>query len=112
MSAALTAASAPSPVFAGADGDVKPLSTIIGPSPRYNPHSIPSFHLGAIAVDPTGNIYVATISAGESEESILVYPAHASGNAKPVATISGDDTCNFRRRGHPQSAHVSAPRRK
>lgn len=97
---------------AGADGDVKPLSTIIGPSPRYNPHSIPSFHLGAIAVDPTGNIYVATMSTGESEESILVYPAHASGNAKPVATISGDDTAIFGAEGIAIGPYLSAPRRK
>ena len=97
---------------ANADGDAKPLSTINGPTPRHVPHMIPIVRLGAIAVDPTGNIYVSAMSTGEGEESILVYPAHASGNAKPIATISGDDTAIFGAAGIAIGPYLAAPRRK
>ena len=98
---------------ANADGDVKPLSTINGPTPRHVPHMIPIVRLGAIAVDPTGNIYVAAMSSDPaSEESILVYPPHASGNAKPIATITGDDTAIFGAAGIAIGPYLAAPRRK
>jgi hypothetical protein len=98
---------------AGADGDVKPLAIINGPSPRHVPHMIPIFRLGAIAVDPPGNIYVAGASSDpESEESILVYPPHASGNAKPIATISGDNTAIFGPEGIAIGSYLPSPRRK
>jgi hypothetical protein len=98
---------------AGADGDVKPLYTIDGPTPRHVPHMIPIVRLGAIAVDPTGSIYVEAASSDPaSEESILVYPPHASGNAKPIAIISGDETDIFAAEGIAIGPYLSAPRRK
>lgn len=52
------------------------------------------------------------MSTGDNEESILVYPAHASGKAKPIATISGDDTAIFGAEGLAIGPYLSAPRRK
>ena len=98
---------------AGAEGDVKPLYTINGPTPRHVPHMIPIVRLGAIAVDPAGNIYVMAASSDPaSEEGILVYPPHASGNAQPIATISGDNTDIFAAEGIAIGPYLSAPRRK
>lgn len=99
---------------AGADGDVKPLRTINGPSPRHVPHMIPIFRLGALAVDLTGNIYVAAASSSDpaSDECILVYSAHGAGNTKPIAIISGDNTDIFGAEGIAIGPYLSAPRRK
>lgn len=98
---------------AGADGDAKPLYTINGPTPRHVPHMTPIVRLGAIAVDPAGNIYVVAASSDPaSEESILVYPPHASGNTQPIAAISGDDTDIFAAEGIAIGPYLRAPRRK
>jgi hypothetical protein len=51
-------------------------------------------------------------SAPGSEESILVYPPQASGNAKPIATISGDNTGMFGAEGIAIGPYLSAPRHK
>src|SRR6266571_2890268 len=66
---------------AGASGNATPTATIAGGNTGL---SIPQ----GIALDGTGNIYVANIN----NNSITVYAAGASGNATPTATIAGGNT--------------------
>ncbi|HVN63292.1 MAG TPA: choice-of-anchor D domain-containing protein [Candidatus Binataceae bacterium] len=70
----------------GASGDVGPTSTISGAETGLsNPFGI--------ALDSTGNIYVANLSGGASNlGSVTVYAAGASGDAAPIENISGPDT--------------------
>ena len=86
---------------AGADGDVKPLYTINGPAPRHVPHMIPIVRLGAIAVDPTGNIYVEAASsdpAKRGKHSRL--PPTRLRQRKTHRHHQRRRHRNFRRRGH------------
>lgn len=76
---------------AGATGNATPISTIIGSGNV-------SVGNGPIALDAAGNIYVAyctlvgTFPNLSCTFSVLVYSAGATGNATPIATISGNNT--------------------
>jgi len=70
---------------AGATGNVKPIQYIHGSrtglsSPRD------------IAVDATGNMYVVNGDSGIGGGLVTVFAAGATGNAKPIQTISGSNT--------------------
>jgi hypothetical protein len=49
---------------------------------------------GSMAIDASGRLYVANQAAGPcgSRGSITIYAANASGNAAPIASLSGDKT--------------------
>ncbi|HUO05813.1 MAG TPA: hypothetical protein VMU16_11515, partial [Candidatus Binataceae bacterium] len=66
---------------AGSSGNQTPSATISGAATGLDDP-------GGIALDTSGNIYVAN----ESNNSITVYPAGSSGNQTPSATISGAGT--------------------
>jgi hypothetical protein len=66
---------------AGANGNVSPIQTISGSNTGL---SIPT----GIAVDASGNIYVAN---GDNN-SVTVYSAGANGNVSPIRTIIGSKT--------------------
>ncbi len=69
---------------AGASGNATPTKTIIGAATGLStPNGI-----ALDALDAAGNLYVANESGG----SVTVYPAGATGNAPPVAVISGAAT--------------------
>ncbi len=71
---------------AGSHGNVAPMATISGPLTQLN---LPS----GIAVDSSGNIYVANDgSDGGNIDSITVYPPGSNGNVAPTFSISGDST--------------------
>jgi hypothetical protein len=71
---------------AGANGDEPPIWTISGSKTAL---SSPS----SIAVDATGNIYVANSgSANVDDASITVYIAGGYNDVKPIRTISGSST--------------------
>jgi sugar lactone lactonase YvrE len=69
---------------AGSNGNVTPSATITGSNTGL------SCPMG-IAVDSSGNIYVANWLA-DVWGSITVYPAGSNGNVAPTATISGGNT--------------------
>ena len=67
-------------------GDAVPTTTIMGPDTGLSGPD-------AISLDSAGNIYVANLVGGSSNTgSITVYSSGSSGDAKPMATISGPDT--------------------
>ena len=69
---------------AGANGNVAPTATIGGVDTGLNtPESV--------ALDSSGRIYVANAGL-DGFPSITTYAAGANGDAKPVATISGNNT--------------------
>ncbi|MGH7812766.1 MAG: hypothetical protein ACREQI_02015 [Candidatus Binataceae bacterium] len=71
----------------GATGDVSPTTIISGPGTGLaNPFGV--------ALDSTGNIYVANLNGGNSSPpgSVTVYPPGSSGDAAPLAAISGAAT--------------------
>jgi hypothetical protein len=63
---------------ANSQGSVAPLATVTEPSGTY---------ISSIAVDSTGNLYVAVYFASNQDE-ILVYAAGATGAATPIRTIT------------------------
>lgn len=70
---------------AGSDGDTTPIGTIVGARTGLdNPFGI--------AVDSSGNIYVANFMGGNGAGSVTVYPAGSNGDLPPIATIVGADT--------------------
>ncbi len=67
----------------GSNGNVAPTATITGPDTQLD---LPS----GIAVDTSGNIYVANDgSLGGGADTITVYPPGSTGDAAPSAVISG-----------------------
>ncbi|MGH7812902.1 MAG: NHL repeat-containing protein [Candidatus Binataceae bacterium] len=70
----------------GVSGDAAPFATIAGPNTELaNPQGV--------ALDSSGNIYVANAIGGPSGAgSITVYSAHSNGDAAPIATIAGPRT--------------------
>ena len=66
---------------AGSAGNVKPTNLIYGPATHYS-------GLGAVAVDASGNVYVASGYPG----SVVEYSSDATGNASPISVLSGSDT--------------------
>jgi hypothetical protein len=71
---------------ANANGSPNPIATITGSETGLKSPS-------GIALDIKGNIYVANAKGGTSSQgSITVYPPHSTGDATPVATISGANT--------------------
>ena len=71
---------------AGSHGNVAPMATISGPLTQLD---LPS----GIAVDSSGNIYVANDgSDGGNIDSITVYPPGSNGNVAPTFSISGTAT--------------------
>jgi DNA-binding beta-propeller fold protein YncE len=66
---------------AGSNGNIAPTATITGADTGLNDP-------GAVAVDSSGNIYVANFRVNNVTE----YSAGISGNAAPIATISGTNT--------------------
>ncbi|MGH7813206.1 MAG: SBBP repeat-containing protein [Candidatus Binataceae bacterium] len=76
---------------AGSNGNVAPISTITGSNTGLD-------YPYAIAVDSSGNVYVANCSYScgldltPESDSITVYPAGSNGNAAPIATITGSNT--------------------
>ena len=75
---------------AGAKHDAKPIQEISG---SYTELDGPE----GVAVDASGNIYVANFSGGPSGGgSVTVYAAGATGNATPTAVISGYYTQLYR----------------
>ncbi len=67
------------------DGDAIATVTITGPRTGLN-------HPFGIAVDSSRKIYVANFHNGDGTGSVTIYPADSHGDAKPIATIIGDDT--------------------
>jgi 6-phosphogluconolactonase (cycloisomerase 2 family) len=65
----------------GATGDATPIQDITGSNTGLN-------HPTDVAVDASGNIYVAS----QSNSSILVYAAGSTGNVAPIQDISGPKT--------------------
>jgi sugar lactone lactonase YvrE len=76
---------------AGSSGNIAPIATISGAATGLA-------YPAGIALDSSGNIYVAneltgnTSSSLEDYPSITVYPAGSKGNASPIAVIAGDNT--------------------
>ena len=71
---------------AGSSGDVAPVAKITGAATKL---SSPS----GIAVDSSGNIYVANEGSNNGElDSITVYSAGSRGNAAPAKIIAGSST--------------------
>jgi hypothetical protein len=71
---------------AGSTGNVAPTATITGAATGLD-------YPTAIALDSSGNIYVANNgSQVGGADSITVYPAGSSGNVQPSAVISGTNT--------------------
>ena len=70
---------------AGANGNARPVDTIAGPATGLDAPR-------GITLDPGGRIYVANSSSGAATSRVTVYAATATGNATPVASISGDST--------------------
>lgn len=70
----------------GSNGNVKPIGTIAGPDTGLHDPV-------GVAVDCSGNIYVANYEGGPSEfGSVTVYPPGSDGDAKPARAIVGVDT--------------------
>ncbi len=76
---------------AGSTGNIAPIATISGAATGLA-------YPAGIALDSSGNIYVAnsetanTTSSQEYAPSITVYPAGSKGNASPISIIAGDNT--------------------
>jgi len=76
---------------AGSNGNIAPIATISGAATGLS-------YPAGIALDSSGNIYVAnqltanTSSSLEDYPSITVYPAGSKGNASPIAVIAGNNT--------------------
>jgi sugar lactone lactonase YvrE len=73
---------------AGSNGNVAPIAIISGEATGL---AFPS----AITLDPNGDIYVANAETANTKHylpSITVYAAGSTGNAPPVATITGSNT--------------------
>jgi sugar lactone lactonase YvrE len=68
---------------AGANGNVAPIAAIKGPHTRLETPT-------AVAVDPSGRIYVVD-DVGDNPR-VMIYPAGSNGDIPPVAIISGDKT--------------------
>lgn len=69
----------------GADGDVAPTRNISGSKTQLaDPFGI--------ALDTSGNIYVASYGTYSNYGSVTVYAAGANGNVAPIRTISGPNT--------------------
>ena len=76
---------------AGSNGNIAPSVTISGDSNSDNTGF--NFPTG-IALDSSGNLYVANVGGGpDSFGSITVYPAGSNGDVTPIATISDDPNC-------------------
>ncbi|MGA8532994.1 MAG: hypothetical protein WB615_02665 [Candidatus Tumulicola sp.] len=73
----------------GTTGDLAPSQYIKGPKTGLSEPV-------DVAVDSSGNIYVANNVGGSDNGGVTVYAAGTTGNVKPIATISGDSTevCN------------------
>ncbi len=73
---------------AGSTGDAAPIATISGPDTGLQDP------LG-IAVDSSGNIYVTDAGNGscDGHASVFVYAVGSTGDAAPIATISGRSLC-------------------
>jgi hypothetical protein len=70
---------------AGASGTAPPIQKISGSKTGLNqPYGI--------AVDASGNMYVANYAGGSGSGSVTVYAAGATGNVKPTTTITGSNT--------------------
>jgi sugar lactone lactonase YvrE len=70
----------------GSNGNVKPIGTIAGPDTGLHDPV-------GVAVDCSGNIYVANYEGGPSESgSVTVYKPGSDGDAKPERTITGVDS--------------------
>jgi hypothetical protein len=67
-----------------ASGDAVPTATLGGPNSQI-------FEVQAIALDTTGNLYVAS-STFSGTSSILVFGPGAAGNVAPIRVISGSST--------------------
>ncbi len=67
----------------GSSGNIAPLSSGTDSS------ATGFYHPSGIASDANGNLYATNAS---SYDSVTVYAASASGNARPIATIEGGDT--------------------
>jgi sugar lactone lactonase YvrE len=66
-------------------GNVTPSATITGSQTGLD-------HASAIALDASGNIYVANNSATALGSTVTVYPAGSNGNVAPSSTIAGSNT--------------------
>lgn len=73
------------------NGNVAPSVTISGNSSSDNTgFNFPS----GIALDSSGNLYVANVNGGpDGAGSITIYPAGSSGNVTPTAAISDNPSC-------------------
>ncbi|HEY1988031.1 MAG TPA: hypothetical protein VGG43_01065 [Acidimicrobiales bacterium] len=69
----------------GANGNAVPVATISGPHTGLNDPQ-------DAALDSAGNLYVTNSGGANSGQSVTEYAARSSGDAVPVATISGDHT--------------------
>jgi sugar lactone lactonase YvrE len=67
-----------------ASGDATPISSIIGPST--------GLASTGLALDLNGNIYVTNGNRSPNPNTVTIFAAGASGNAVPIATISGPST--------------------
>lgn len=73
-------------VFApGATGNVKPIREIHGLKSGI---ALPT----GVAIDGSGNLYVANVSTSGGTGSITVYAPNANGDALPIRTITGPNT--------------------
>ncbi len=70
---------------AGSTGNVAPTQSIAGSNTQLT-------FANALALDASGNIYVANEGISGAASSINVYAAGASGNVAPLRTITGPDT--------------------
>jgi hypothetical protein len=70
---------------AGANGNVSPIATIAGSNSAFA-------GLSGLAIDASGKIYAASETYNFSAPAILIFAAGASGNASPIATITGSNT--------------------
>jgi glucose/arabinose dehydrogenase len=66
---------------ASANGNVKPASKLVLPSPPT-----------ALSVAPGGDLFAGTVQSDDFHGRIGVYPPGASGKAKPVRTLQGSNT--------------------
>jgi hypothetical protein len=72
---------------AGSNGNVPPIATISGSNTGLNGR-----HIRGISLDSKGNLYVTNDGRDGMASSIIVFKAGSTGNVKPIAVISGDNT--------------------
>jgi hypothetical protein len=72
---------------AGRRGDVPPIATISGSNTGLEGRTV-----RGIALDSEENLYVTSDGRNGTASSITVFKAGSSGNVKPIARISGDNT--------------------